>query len=262
MPAKVVILSVGDAQYPQDTLGSVITSVREGVASLTSAEVVGAYTIMDDKDADLVASEVSEKVFDAIIVSFVSWHITPYVMRTLKNYRDKPILVWGIGGWTDASGKLIAPAAAAGTTALVPLLKEMGYRYMVLNQKPNEALRLQTVELFLYTVGAVQAVHHSRIGLFGYADMGLFSCSYNKTLAFEKLGVDIEDYSAYDLVHHMASFSDEAVAEAVADIKRKTVFENTIKDETIAKVARLYLVMQGKKNQRGLDAVPSSVFTA
>ena len=124
-PTKVIILSVGDAQYPQDALGKVIESVREGVATLPSAEVVGAYTIMDDKDADIVASEVSEKIFDAIIVNYVSWHITPYVMRTLKNYKEKPILVWGIGGWTDASGKLIAPAAAAGTTALVPVLKEL-----------------------------------------------------------------------------------------------------------------------------------------
>ncbi len=254
-PTKVIILSVGDAQYPQDALGKVIESVREGVATLPSAEVVGAYTIMDDKDADIVASEVSEKIFDAIIVNYVSWHITPYVMRTLKNYKEKPILVWGIGGWTDASGKLIAPAAAAGTTALVPVLKELEYKYMVINQKPDEALRLQEVDKFLHTVGAVKAVHHSRIGLYGYADMGLFSCAYNKTLAFKKLGVDIEDYLAYDLVDQMKGYTDEEVAAAVEEIKQKTTFENEIKDETIAKVARLYLAMKGKKGQRGLDAI-------
>lgn len=254
-PTKVIILSVGDAQYPQDALGKVIESVREGVAALPSAEVVGAYTIMDDKDADIVASEVLEKIFDAIIVNYVSWHITPYVMRTLKNYKEKPILVWGIGGWTDASGKLIAPAAAAGTTALVPVLKELEYKYMVINQKPDEALRLQEVDKFLHTVGAVKAVHHSRIGLYGYADMGLFSCAYNKTLAFKKLGVDIEDYLAYDLVDQMKGYTDEEVAAAVEEIKQKTTFENEIKDETIAKVARLYLAMKGKKGQRGLDAI-------
>lgn len=254
-PTKVILLSVGDAQYPQDALGKVIDAVRAGVASLPSAELVGAYTIMDDKDADLVASEVSGKIFDAVIVNFVSWHITPYVMRTLKNYREKPVLVWGIGGWTDASGKLIAPAAAAGTTALVPLLKEMEYKYMVINQKPDEALRLQEVDTFLHTVGAVKAVHHSRIGLYGYADMGLYSCSYNKTLAFKKLGVDIEDYLAYDLVAQMDACTDAEVKAAVEEIKRKSSFENEIKDETLAKVARLYLVMKGKKGQRGLDAI-------
>lgn len=254
-PTKVIILSVGDAQYPQDILSKVIDGVRAGVASLDSAEVVGAYTIMDDESADMAAEEVSGKIFDAIIVNYVSWHITPFVMRTLKNYREKPILVWGIGGWTDASGKLIAPAAAAGTTALVPVLKELNYKYMVINQKPNEPLRLKEVHKFLHTVGAVKAVHHSRIGLYGYADMGLFSCSYDKTLAFDKLGVDIEDYLAYDLVDQMNAFSEEDVAAAVDEIKGKTTFENEIRDETIAKVARLYLAMKGKKGQRGLDAI-------
>lgn len=254
-PAKVIILSVGDAQYPQDALGKVIDSVRAGVASLDSAEVVGAYTIMDDESADAAAEEVSGKIFDAIIVNYVSWHITPFVMRTLKNHRDKPVLVWGIGGWTDAAGKLIAPAAAAGTTALVPVLKELDYKYMVINQKPDEALRLKEVNKFLHTVGAVKAVHHSRIGLYGYADMGLFSCSYDKTLAFNKLGVDIEDYLAYDLVDQMNAYSEADVAAAVEEIKQKTTFENEIRDETIARVARLYLAMKGKKGQRGLDAI-------
>ena len=120
-PTKVIILSVGDAQYPQDELGAVIEQVRAGVRSLPSAELVYADKIMDDADASRVAAEVKKLHFDAIIVNYVSWHITPYVMRTLIDYKDKPVLVWGIGGWYDASGKLFAPAATAGTTALVPV---------------------------------------------------------------------------------------------------------------------------------------------
>mgnify|MGYP003331588309 CR=1 FL=1 len=65
-PTKVIILSVGDAQYPQDALGEVIRKVRDGVASLASAEVVGSYTIMDDRDADLAAEEVAGKIKGAV----------------------------------------------------------------------------------------------------------------------------------------------------------------------------------------------------
>lgn len=254
-PTKVVILSVGDQQYPQDLLGSMIKRVQEGVRSLPSAEVVCECTIMNDADADAAVAAVAEKHFDAFIVDYVSWHITPYVMRVLKNYPQIPVMVWGIGGCYDETGKLIAPASGAGTTALIPVLKEFGYKYMLVQEKPAEELRLKDADRFLRVVGAMKAVRNSRIGLYGYADMGLFSCSYNRPLAYEKLGIDIEDYAGLELQTQMAAFSDEEVAAAVAEIKADMVCENVIKDEVIARIARLYLVMKGKKDQRGLDAI-------
>ena len=254
-PTRVVILNVGDQQYPQDDLAKVIADFRAKVRSLDIANVVCECTIMNDEDADVAATEVAKHHFDAIIVDYVSWHITPYVMRTLKDYRNIPVLVYGSGGWTDSTGKLIAPAAAAGTTALTPVLREFNYKYVCINGKPDEKVRLDDIERFLRVVAAVKAVRHSRIGLYGYADMGLYSCAYNKTLAAKKIGVDIEDYLAYDLVDEMNSFTDEEVAECVKEIQAKTVSVNEVKPEVIARVARLYLVMKGKKDKRGLDAI-------
>ncbi len=254
-PTKVIILSVGDAQYPQDELGAVIEQVRAGVRSLPSAELVYADKIMDDADASRVAAEVKKLHFDAIIVNYVSWHITPYVMRTLIDYKDKPVLVWGIGGWYDASGKLFAPAATAGTTALVPVLKEMRFHFALVNQKPAEELRLADVDRFLRVAAAVKAVRHSRVGLFGYADMGLFSCAYNKTLTYDRLGVDIEDYLGYDLTEQMASFTPEEVKAEIDELRKEAKTYNHISDQMLDKVMRLYMVMKGKKTGRGLDAV-------
>ena len=93
-PTKVIVLSVGDAQYPQDKLQIAIDSVRKTVRSLPCAEVVYEGSIMEDESADRVAADVKKLVFDAIIVNYVSWHITPYIMRTLIDYKDKPVLVW------------------------------------------------------------------------------------------------------------------------------------------------------------------------
>lgn len=252
---KVVILGVGDQQYPQDELGRVIADFNDKVKKLPSADVVCECTIMNDADATAAAAAVAGKKFDAIIVNYVSWHITPYVMRTLKDYRDIPVLVYGSGGWTDSTGKIIAPAAAAGTTAITPVLRELGIKYELINSKPDEPVKTDDIERFLRVIGAVKAVRHSRVGLYGYADMGLFSCAYNKTLAFNKLGVDIEDYLAYDLVDTMNSFTDAEVDEALKEINSQTVHTNEIKTEALKKVARLYLAMRGKKNSRGLDAI-------
>lgn len=254
-PTAVVVLNVGDQQYPQGDLAKVIDKFRKAVSDLPSANVVCECTIMNDADANRAATEVAKAHFDAIIVDYVSWHITPYVMRTLKDYPEVPVLVYGSGGWTDETGKLIAPAAAAGTTAITPVLREFGFRYALINEKPDDEIKTAEIDRFLRAVGAMKAVRHSRIGLYGYADMGLFSCSYNKTLALKKLGVDIEDYMGYDLVEQMNAFPDEEVDVAVRDILAETVQENLVKPEALSRVARLYLAMQGKKTGRGLDAI-------
>ena len=254
-PTKVVVISVGDAQYPQDRLQIAIDSVREAVRSLPCAEVVYEGSIMEDVSADKVAADVKKLVFDAIIVNYVSWHITPYIMRTLIDYREKPVLVWGIGGYYDENGKLYAPAATAGTTAIIPALKELGFKYMLVNEKPGEPRRVADVERFLRVAGAVKAVKHSRIGLFGYADMGLYSCAYNKTLAYKKLGVDIEDYLAYDMQEKMDSFPEEEVKAEMENILANSKQFNEIPEKTLEKVTRLYLMMKEKRDGRHLDAV-------
>lgn len=252
---KVIVISVGDAQYPQDKLGAAIDSVRKAVRSIPLAEVVYEGSIMEDKSADKVANDVKDLVFDAIIVNYVSWHITPYVMRTLINYKDKPVLVWGIGGYYDESGKLYAPAATAGTTAIIPALKEMGFKWMLVNEKPGEERRVADVERFIRVAGAVKAVRKSRIGLFGYADMGLYSCAYNKTLAYSKLGVDIEDYNELDTPVKMASFPDDLVKKTMKEILAESKQFNEIPEKTLEQVTRLYLMMKEKRDDRHLDAV-------
>ena len=110
--ANVVMLSVGEQQYPQDYLAGVISEL-EGEVKKMDCNIVGCYTVMNFADAQRVADELSGKSVDLFIVDFVSWHITTNIMHILKNYRDVPLLIWAIGGFTDKTGKLHAPAAGA-----------------------------------------------------------------------------------------------------------------------------------------------------
>ncbi len=252
---RVAVLSVGDQQYPQDELGLAIDRVRTAVRKMECVSEAVFAKIMNDADATAAEQELKDQHFDAIVVNYVSWHITPYVMRTLKHFREVPVLVWGIGGHTDSTGKLHAPAAGAGVTAICPLLREMGYRWELILEKPDEALRAADAEMFLRQAAAAKAVRNARIGLVGYADMGLYSCAYDKTLAFSKLGVDIEDYYSNEILEMMAAFSKEEVDAAIAEIRVEFEFTNHVPEETLEKVTRLYLAMNGKKNRRGLDAL-------
>ena len=98
--------------YPQEILKEVIERVWSGIESLGES-VVGKYVIMNDEDGFRAEEALLGKEIDAIIVNFVSWHITPYVMHVLRHFRGTPLLIWGIGGYHDATGKLVSPASGS-----------------------------------------------------------------------------------------------------------------------------------------------------
>lgn len=251
---RVALLSVGEKMYPQDYLGNVVRNVRQSIRKL-DVEVVSEHVIMCEEDAVVAREILRETAFDVIIVNVVSWHITPYVMQILKGYRAVPILVWGIGGKTASNGTLYSPAAAAGITALVPVLKSMGYSYHVMCEMPDEPMRLDAVNQWLKIAGAATRIRDSRIGLVGYADMGLYTCSYDRQEVFTQLGVDIENYFDYEVIHAMELCPDGEATKIMADIKARAVLQNDIPDAVIEKCARLFWAMRGQADRRKLDAI-------
>ena len=252
--ANVVMLSVGEQQYPQDYLDKVINEINTEVKKM-DCNLLGCYKVMNFADAEKVAEEIKDSKVDLFIVKFVSWHITINVMHILKNYRDVPVLVWGIGAFTDSTGKLHAPAAGAGVTGFIPIIKELGYKYKIIMEKPDSEHRYAEVADYIHSVSCAKTVKASRIGLIGYADMGLYACAYDKTGLFKKIGIDIENYDGYIIADLMNTFPEDKVKETMDWIRSTTKAQNTIADAPLEKVARLYLAMKDKADGRQLDAV-------
>lgn len=252
--ANVVVLSVGEQQYPQGYLDSVIMDTDTEVKKM-DCNVVGCYKIMNFNDAEKVYNTIKEKKVDLFIAKFVSWHITTNIMHVLKNFRDVPVLIWGIGGVTDSTGKLHAPAACAGITGFIPVAKEFGFKYKIIMEEPDSPHAYDEVADYIHSVSCAKRIRAARIGLIGYADMGLYSLSYDKTALCEKIGIDIENYDGYIIADLMNAFPEDQVKETMEWIRSTTKAQNAISDKALEKVARLYLVMKEKADGRELDAI-------
>jgi len=250
----VVMLHVGEEQYPQDYLDKVIATLVPQVEKM-DCNLLSNHKIMCFADAERVMEELKGKQVDLFIINFLSWHITPYVMHVLKNYRQTPLLIWGIGGTTDGTGKLHSPAAAAGITGFMPIVRELGFKYKMILTKPDSDHAYDQVADYIHAVSCAKTVKASRIGLIGYADMGLYPLSYDKKALFGKLGIDIEDYSGYEIANLMQLFPEEKVKETMEWIRSTTKAENNIPEAALEKVTRLYLAMKDKSDGRNLDAI-------
>ena len=158
---NVIMLHLGEAMYPQDYLEDVIKKVQEAVSGM-ECNLVGCYKVMSEKDAGECSRLIEGSPVDLFILNFVSWHITPYVMHILKNYTHIPLLIWGIGGTTDKTGKLHSPAAAAGITGFLPVAKEFGFTVKVILQKPDSAFALKEAAHFIRLASCAKKVRESR----------------------------------------------------------------------------------------------------
>ena len=252
--ANVVMLSVGEQQYPQEYLDQVISEIDTEVGKM-DCNLIGCYKIMNFSDAEKVADALKDQKVDLFIAKFVSWHITINIMHVLKNFRDVPVLIWGIGGFIDETGKLHAPAAGAGITGFIPVAKEFGFKYKIIMEEPGAAHEYEQVADYIHAVSCAKRVRAARIGLIGYADMGLYPLSYDKTALCKKIGIDIENYDGYLIADLMNAFPEDRVKETMEWIKSTTTAQNEIPEAALEKVTRLYLAMKDKAAGRELDAI-------
>ncbi len=249
-----IILNVGEQQYPQDFLANAAEEICAEIRKM-DVNVTEIFSVMNFNDAVVVSEKISGIEPDLFIINFFSWHITPNVMHIIKNYRQVPLLIWGIGGVTDKTGKLHSPAAAAGITGFLPVVKEFGFKYKVILEKPDSPHAYKEAADFIHSVSAAKTIRSSRIGLIGYADMGLYTCAYDKTQLFRKIGIDIENYCGYEIADLMTAFSEDKVKAAMQEIRSITSAQNDIPDKALEKVTRLYLAMKDKADGRNLDAI-------
>ena len=174
---RVVLLSCGEAVYPGDFFTREQNEFIDGLKKL-DVEIAQKFLIIDEDSASKTAREVNLKGVDLIIVHFISWHITPYVMSSLKEAKDIPILAYSAGGRTDANGKLHSPAGPAAITAFLPVLKAMGYKYKAVYQRPDGVCDFAEIERYARVAATYHKLKNSRAGFIGYADMGLYTCAY------------------------------------------------------------------------------------
>jgi L-fucose isomerase-like protein len=205
-------------------------------------------TSFDDVPRGL--QQLAGKEYDAIIACVAAWTETPVITGILRDHLHLPILLWGRGGYT-VNGRLVSPAAQAGTSAVLDTLKFLGAKFKYIYDYPDSPMSLDKVADFCVAAKAVNTLAHARIGMMGYADMGLYSIMFDGLQVRKKLGVEVESYDMLEIEQAMQKLPAEAVQAQIAEWKRDWVFEQPVLPLILERVARLTLALDKKIEQRG-----------
>ena len=239
--------------YPRDVVVSRAHEAAEAVRGL-GIDVVEAEPLTGLDDVPRGLAQFAGQNIDAVIACVIAWTETPVIVGLLRDYLHLPILLWGRGGYT-VDGRLVSPAAQAGTAAARDTLASLGARFLYLYDYPDSPMHLDRVGDFCAAARAVRTLAHARLGMMGYADMGLYGLMFDGLDVRKRIGVEVESYDMLEVDQAIARLPKPRVQSLVEQWRKAWHFEEQVTEATLERVAGLTLALGDRIDERGYLAM-------
>lgn len=250
---KAGFVGFGSRFYPREIIERRSENAKEELEK-TGLELIYTSPVGTFEEATRAIRELSKEDIDFLILCIASWIETPIVIKVADKFRDKPILLWGLGGYTqDAS--LVSPASQAGTSALRWTLEAMGYKFKYIYDFPDSPLSIDKVVSFSKVSNTVKRLRHSKIGMMGYADMGLYGCMFDGMSLRSRIGVEVEVFDMLEIVQKMESIPHGDIIKTLEEKKRLWNIDKDVQEEALINAVRIYLAFKDKIKEASYNAV-------
>ena len=254
--ARAGFVCFGEVNTPREIIEGKCAAARK-LLEEQDLELIYTAPVSDDaegRDVQQAVQELSGKDFDLLIACVAGWIPSHAVLSVIDPFRHKPLLLWGLAGWSEG-GRLVTTADQAGTSALRKPLEDMGFRFKYVYEIPGGEPRIGRIVSFARAARAAAALRTAKVGMMGYRDMNLYGTLYDGVSLKATLGVEIEFFEMLEVVQRAEGLQAAAVAEVVERIKENWTFVKPAEAATLEKGAAYYLAIRDKVRERGYGAV-------
>jgi L-fucose isomerase-like protein len=251
---KAGFFSTGFYAYPMEIISGRADKARQALQG-TRIEVTNvADPVVTDADIPRAVAQLKQGAdYDLIVCCVSTWTESPKTVGVLREFRDIPVVIWSLGGYTQ-NGSLVSPASAAGATAARPMLEAMGIKYKMIYDPPDAPPNAAAVEDFAIVAKAARRLREGRIGLLGYADMGLYTTMFNGPRLRDQIGVEVESFDMLQVEQAAAEAPAEQVEALVKDMRSRWTFEQEPSDADLERLARIYIAIKKRADERNYVA--------
>ncbi len=218
--------------------------------------VLATAPVSDDPDgneAARAAAELAASEWDVLVVCIAGWIPAWAVLRTIQQFRHKPLVLWGLSGWQEG-GRFVTTADQAGSTGLRLPLVELGFNLKYVVGRMNEAPPVERVVDYIKAAATAAALRRARIGMAGYADMRLYGTRYDAVSLKRTIGPEIEHFELLEAAQEMERVSPEAVAGLARQVRERWHFTREPQAGTVENSVRLFLAFKAIIEDRKYDA--------
>jgi L-fucose isomerase-like protein len=220
-------------------------------------ELVWTDPVSDDPAGEDVArarKDLAGGDFDLLIACVAGWIPSHAVFSVIEPFKHKPILLWGLSGWTEG-GRFITTADQAGTTALRKPMEDMGYRFKYVVTYKDKPAPVEKIMSYARAARAVALLRDAKIGMMGYRDMRLYGTLYDGVSLKGRIGPEVEHFEMLEMTQAIDRLDPREVAQLSAAVAERWTFTKEPQPGTVENAVKLYLALRGRIRERGYEAL-------
>ena len=214
---KIAFAGFGEVNTPVDIIINKCKAAAESLKS-DGVEVLSCYPIRDDYeevDVNRAIDFFKGKDFDALILCVAGWIPTHAVIKVAEQFRNVPMVLWGLCGWIESDGRLVTTADQAGTSALRKTMKDLGYTFKYVYDIIGKPSRCTDVITYCKAASAFKEMRSAKIGQMGFRDMHLYGTMFDGCSLKKTVGAEIECFEMLEVVQRAENVTDAAVDEVI-----------------------------------------------
>ena len=254
---KAAFVGFGEVNTPREIIVDKCKAAESGLMKEGMELVKSIYPVTDDyeeKDIKWAVESLRGLDFDVLVICIAGWIPTHAVVKVAEYFREKPMVLWGLCGWTEGD-RLVTTADQAGTSALRKTFFDLGYNFKYIYDIIGLPSRTKRVYNWALAAAVREKLRHAKAGMAGYRDMNLYGTLYDGASLKREIGPEIETFEMLEIEQRAAKVTDEEIQAVIDNCMSKWNFLKPANPESMKKAAKYYLATKAICDERGYDAV-------
>jgi len=254
---KAAFVGFGEVNTPIEVLIRKCQKAEQDLAA-QGVELLSIYPVTDDpaeKDVRKAIETLKGQDFDCLVVCIAGWIPTHAVVKVCEQFREKPMVLWGLCGWIEPDGRLVTTADQAGTSALRKTFKDLGYTFTYLYDIIGKESNTKKVAQYCAAATAAKKLRSAKIGMAGYRDMNLYGTLCDGPSLKRVVGPEIETFEMLELQQRYETITEAEKDRVIENEMSSWHFLKEAKQESKRLAAGYYLAMKQLIDLQGYDAV-------
>jgi len=251
---SVLVVPFGYPDYPQEMLRHYTDASVRALTEL-GLQVECTPMVIVDKDVAAARKQARESEADLFVLLVLSWIEVPLVPSTLHEIFGRPLLLWSHTTFREADGGEADLGCIPGAAVVRQTLEEMGVPFRFIYGQPEEDRVVRQALPLARAAHAARSLEASRVGLFGYASMGMYTGTFDHTKLRALVGPEVVHYDQYTLIRRAEAKAMEKAEAAVAVPAGGWELTGGLEAKALAPSWRVYEALRELAEEGRLDVV-------
>lgn len=253
MKPKAILVPFGYPDYPKEVMKKFIVESKTMLSNL-NIELSSTSQVTQQKEVEKVIRQICQTPHDFIIALLVSWVEAPNLVATLREFFSKPILLWSHTTYEE-NGTRITLGALPAAGVVKETLEQMGANFKFIYGMPDSPRIGEEIELFAHGAKTISSLSKSRVGLFGYFSMGMYTGGFDHLKLRSEIGPEMVHLDQYLIVKEAEKVDQSELRELIKKARSNWDMGEEVKESTLQAIMEEYLALKKLVTENNLDAL-------